>query len=410
MKTKINYVLLACIFFAGTANAQNSGEEIDVDQLAGAEKTIEYAVSFLTIATDSRAGAMGDAGVATSPDNNSMHWNPAKYAFIQNDMGFSLSYTPWLRNLVKDINLAHLAFFKRLDKQQTIAASLVYFSLGEIIFRNDFGDYNGQHSPNEFSIDLAYSRKFSERISGGMAFRYIRSDLTGGAYIGGSESKAANAVAADLSMYYYNPDLTIAEKQAALSFGINISNIGSKISYTNANKDFLPTQLRVGTALRYHLDPYNSITGTVDISKFLVPSTPLYLEDENGNVVLDENDDPVILKGQNPDVSVPQGMIQSFYDAPGGLDEELHELKYSFGVEYWYLNQFAVRGGYFTEHQNKGNRKYFSIGAGLKLNVFKIDFSYLIPQRQNNPLANTVRFTLGFDFEAFQQQNRETSN
>lgn len=410
MKTRFFYVLLACLVVAGSVKGQDDGGDINVDQLAGAEKTIEYAVSFLTIATDSRAGAMGDAGVATSPDNNSMHWNAAKYAFIQNDMGFSLSYTPWLSNLVKDINLGHLSFFKRIDKQQTIAASLVYFSLGEIIFRNDFGDYNGQHSPYELSFDVAYSRKFSERISGGMAFRYIRSDLTGGAYIGGSESKAANAVAADLSMFYYNPNLTIADKQAELSFGINISNIGSKISYTESNKDFLPTQLRLGPAFKYHLDKYNSITGTIDISKFLVPSTPLYLEDESGNVVLDENDNPVILKGKNPDVSVPQGMLQSFYDAPGGIDEELHELKYSFGVEYWYLNQFAVRGGYFTEHQNKGNRKYFSIGAGLKLNVFKVDFSYLIPQRQNNPLANTVRFTLGFDFEAFQQQQKESTN
>jgi len=408
MKTRFFYVLLACIMVAGTVKGQDDGD-IDTDQLAGAEKTIEYGVSFLTIATDSRAGAMGDAGVATSPDNNSMHWNAAKYAFIKNDMGFSISYTPWLRNLVKDINLMNLSFFKRIDKQQTIAASLVYFALGDIIFRDKDGYENGQHSPNEFSIDIAYARKFSERISGGMAFRYIRSDLTGGAYIGGTESKAANAVAADISLYYHNPDLTLADKQTEFSFGVNISNIGSKISYTDENKDFLPTLLRIGPALKYHLDEYNSITGTIDISKFLVPSTPVYLE-ESGEVVFDENDNPIILKGQNPDVSVPQGMLQSFYDAPGGVEEELHEIKYSFGVEYWYLNQFAVRGGYFTEHQNKGNRKYFSIGAGLKLNVFKVDFSYLIPQRQNNPLANTVRFTLGFDFDAFKQQQKESTN
>lgn len=398
---------MVCLFLTGHLCAQE-GDDISVNQLSGAEKTIEYAVSFLTIATDSRAGAMGDAGVATSPDNNSMHWNAAKYAFIESDMGLAVSYTPWLRNLVKDINLAHLSFFKRIDNQQTIAASLVYFSLGDIIFRNDFGEYNGQHSPNEFSIDVAYARKFSEHISGGLAFRYIRSDLTGGAYIGGSESKAANAVAADISMYYINPDLTIADKQAELSFGLNISNIGSKISYTDLNKDFLPTQLRIGPALKLHIDEYNSITGTFDISKYLVPSTPIYLE-ENGDIVFDDNNDPIIIKGENPDVSVPQGMIQSFYDAPGGFKEEMHELKYSFGLEYWYLNQFAVRGGYFTEHENKGNRKYFALGAGLKLNVFRIDFSYLIPQKQNNPLANTVRFTLGFDFDAFRQQKAQNN-
>ncbi len=383
-------------------------DDITTEQLAGAEQTIEYAVPFLTIAPDSRAGAMGDVGVATSPDMNSMRWNAAKYAFIETDMGVALSYTPWLRKLVDDINLAYLSYYKRLDNQQTIAASMTYFSLGEIIFTNELGQYNGQHTPNEFALDVAYSRRFSERISGAVAFRYIRSDITGGAFVGGTESKAGNAFAADVSMFYMNDEVIFNGQDATLSFGLSISNIGNKISYTDVEKDFLPTQLRIGTAFKMPIDEYNSLTVAFDISKYLVPSSPVYLLDESGADSLDIDGNPIILSGMDPDVSVSQGMIQSFYDAPNGLEEELHELKYSLGLEYWYLNQFAVRAGYFHEHQNKGNRRYFTAGVGLKLNVFLIDFSYLIPVRQqNNPLQNTVRFTLGFDFEAFRTQQRE---
>ncbi|MEA3317357.1 MAG: type IX secretion system outer membrane channel protein PorV, partial [Bacteroidota bacterium] len=270
-----------------------SQQDIDPDKWAGAEKTIEYAVPFLTIAPDSRSGAMGDVGVALSPDVNSMHWNPAKYAFIENDMGTAISYTPWLRKLVDDINLAYLSGYKRIDNKQVVAASLIYFSLGEIIFTNDFGDYNGQHTPNEFALDVAYSRKFSDNFSGGVAFRYIRSDITGGAYIGGAESKAGNAVAADVSAYYINDNLNISDNDATLSFGLNISNIGSKISYTGTEKDFLPTNLRLGSALKMKLDNYNSITITADINKFLVPSTPVFAKDSLGNVIYDATDNPV---------------------------------------------------------------------------------------------------------------------
>ena len=360
--------------------------QIDSDDLAGSNNPLEYSASFLTIAPDSRAGAMGDVGAATSPDYNSMRWNPAKYAFIESDMGLSVSYTPWLRNLVNDINLGYLSFYKRIDEKQTVAATLLYFDLGDIQFTDEFGEYNGQHSPYEMSFDVTYARAFSEKISGGVAFRYIRSDITGGAIVAGGETKAGNAVAADVSMYYFNDKLKLGEQNATWSFGINISNIGSKISYTDIQKDFLPTNLKIGTALKYNVDEYNSLTLALDINKFLVP-TP------NGDTIAD--------------VSVLEGMIQSFYDAPGGWKEKLHEIKYSVGAEYWYANQFAVRAGYFHEHETKGNRKYFSVGAGLRLNVFTIDFSYLIPVKQNNPLANTVRFTLGLDFQAFKLQQRE---
>ncbi len=405
----MNKIIRNSLIFTLTILINYNSFSQDVNELTGAEKTIEYAVPFLTIAPDSRAGAMGDVGVALSPDVNSMHWNPAKYAFIENNMGAAISYTPWLRKLVNDINLAYLSAYKRIDDKQVVSASLIYFSLGEIIFTNDFGDYNGQHTPNEFALDVAYSRKFSENFSGGVAFRYIRSDITGGAYIGGAESKAGNAVAADVSVYYRNNDINISDKEATLSYGLNISNIGSQISYSGTEKDFLPTNLRIGSALKMKLDNYNSLTVTVDINKFLVPTTPIYDKDSLGNLMYDEFGDPIILAGKNSEVSVPQGMLQSFYDAPGGYKEELHEIKYSVGFEYLYLNQFAIRAGYFHENQNKGNRKYFTVGAGIKLNVFNIDFSYLVPVKQNNPLANTVRFTLGFDFEAFRNQQKENN-
>jgi len=367
---------------------------IDRKDLVGSNNPLEYSASFLTIAPDSRAGAMGDVGVATSPDINSMRWNPAKYAFIESDMGIAVSYTPWLRNLVNDINLGYLTFFKRLDKKQTVAASLLFFNLGEIQFTNEEGLYDGQHSPYEMSIDAAYSRAFSEKISGGIAFRYIRSDITGGAVVEGTETSAGNAVAADVSMYYLNDKVKLADNYHTFSFGINISNIGNKISYTEVQKDFLPTNLRIGGAFKYNIDDYNSLTLALDLNKLLVPSPPQEINDST-------------FFGYNSDVSVAEGMIQSFYDAPAGWEEELHEIKYSVGAEYWYANQFAVRGGYFHEHETKGNRKYFTVGAGLKLNVFTIDFSYLIPLKQNNPLANTVRFTLGFDFQSFKMQSDE---
>ncbi len=367
-------------------------------QTTGAELTnnvLDYSVPFLTIAPDSRAGAMGDAGVATSPDDNSLHWNPAKYAFIDHDMSVSVSYTPWLRNLVSDIDLGYLSGHYRLDNQQVISGSLLYFSLGEIIFRDINNNYAGQHTPNEFSIDAAYSRKFGAHFSGGVAFRYIRSDLTGGTFTGGTETTAGNAVAADVSMFYQEKGLEISDTEFDLRFGMNIRNIGSKISYTNERKNFIPTNLKIGTSIDFRLDEYNSLMLTADVNKLLVPTPPAIVDDS-------------IVAGMNPDVSVPQGMVQSFYDAPGGLEEELHELKYSLGMEYWYQDAFAVRAGYFHEHQTKGNRKYFTVGVGLKLNVFRADFAYLIPRYQNNPLANTMRFTIGLDFEALRQKRKNS--
>ena len=355
--------------------------------------TILTGVPFLTIAPDSRAGAMGDVGAATSPDMNSQHWNPAKYAFISSEIGVGLSYTPWLRNLVDDINLAYLVGYKKLDDQQTISASLRYFSLGDISFMSEYGDPQGQQSPNEFAIDMAYTRLSSDHFSGAVALRYIRSDLTGGQLVNGVPSTAGTSYAADIAFYYQN-EMRINRKESTLSAGIDISNIGSKISYTDGEtKDFIPTDLRLGVGYKTEMDRYNTIGFYFDANKLLVP-TP-------------NRDSVDIVAGDfSKDKSVIAGIFSSFGDAPGGFQEELQEINLSLGIEYWYNEQFALRAGYFYENQNKGNRKFFTAGAGLKLNVFALDFSYLIPTERNNPLENTLRFSLSFDVESFRNQRR----
>lgn len=386
--------LLLCQFVFQTITAQE--QEIDPYELGGQLNVVHVAVPFLTVAPDSRAGAMGDAGIATSPDVYSMHWNPAKFAFVENDFGAAFSYTPWLRNLIDGINLTYLTGYKRIDNYQVVSASLTYFSLGQIIFTGMDGQpTGGQHTPNEFAIDASYSRLFSDNFSGGLAFRYIRSDLTGGAYsTGGVASKAGQAFAADVSFFYRN-ELSVSDLPGNLALGMNISNIGNKITYSdNQNAQFIPINLGLGSSLKINIDSYNSLALALDLNKLLVPTPPVY-HDENGN--------SVIKAGLDPNVSVPMGMLQSLYDAPGGFREELREIFYSTGIEYWYMDQFAIRGGYYHEHETKGNRKYFTTGVGLKLNVFAIDIAYLVPVYRTNPLANTLRFSLAFDFEAFQR-------
>ncbi|MBV5312505.1 MAG: type IX secretion system outer membrane channel protein PorV [Prolixibacteraceae bacterium] len=354
--------------------------------------TITTGVPFLTIAPDSRAGAMGDAGVATSPDVNSQHWNAAKYAFAESEMGIGLSYTPWLRNLVSDINLAYLVGYKRLDDRQTLSASLRYFTLGDITFMSEYGDPTGQQSPNEFAIDMGYTRLLSDNFSGAVTMRYIRSDLTGGQLVNGVETHAGNTYAADVA-FYYQKEIRMNRKRSTFSSGINISNIGGKISYTDGEtKDFIPTNLKLGVAYKTEMDKYNTITFSFDANKLMVPTPDTASVD--------------ILTGLGSDKSVVSGMFSSFSDAPGGMSEELKEINLSVGAEYWYNNQFAIRAGYYYEDVNKGNRKFFTAGAGLKMNVFALDFSYLLPIAQNNPLANTLRFTLSFDFDAFNKQRR----
>jgi hypothetical protein len=351
--------------------------------------TILTGVPFLQIAPDSRAGAMGDVGAATTPDMNSQHWNAAKYAFIESEMGVALSYTPWLRNLVDDINVAYLVGHKKLDDLQSFSASLRYFSLGDISFMSNEGTFQGTQSPNEFAFDVAYTRLLSDYFSGSVALRYIHSDLAPGQ----EGITPGNSYAADISFYYQN-EMRVNRKESTISAGVAITNIGSKISYTDGEqKDFIPTNLRLGVGYKTEMDRYNTIGFYFDINKLLVPTPAL---------------DTVGIFGDRygEDKSPIAGIFSSFNDAPGGFSEELQEVNLSFGAEYWYNKQFALRAGYFYEHENKGNRKYFSAGAGLKLNVFALDFSYLMPTEQNHPLANTLRFTLSFDFESFSNQRR----
>lgn len=397
-------ILLLLIFMASfiTVKAQ-----VNYDQLGGKDRlnTITTAVPFLMIAPDARAGALGDAGVATSPDVNSMHWNPAKYAFIDKKMGFSLSFSPWLRKLVNDIYLGYLAGYYKIDDRQTVAMTMRYFSLGEILFTDEIGNPLNYYSPYEFSIDGTYARKFSEKWSGGIAARFIYSNLTQGQYVGGAESSAGTSVAADVSIYNVNP-IEMGALDGVFAWGMNISNIGAKISYsqTNIKKDFIPTNLRIGPSLQINIDEFNSMTFTLDINKLLVPTPPIYARDTNGQFVTDASGEKVIDKGMNPDVSPVAGMMQSWYDAPNGFSEEMREFSFAVGVEYWYNKLFAIRGGFFYEDKTKGNRKFFTLGAGLKYNVFSLDFAYLIPLEQQNPLENTLRFSLLFDFDAFKGQ------
>jgi hypothetical protein len=372
------------------------------DSLLGQINTITTSVPFLQIAPDSRAGGMGDYGVATTPDINSIHWNASKLAFIEKKGGFSISYTPWLHALVNDINLAYISGYKKLKGDQTIAASLLYFSLGNIDFTDEKGDIFTSFNPNEWAIDVAYARKLSEDFSGGIALRYIYSNLTGGVALshGTINTHAGTSVAADISGYY-RKDITISDKKSLIAAGINISNIGSKISYTDTkNKDFIPTNFRLGTNLKIDLDQYNSIAFGADVNKLLVPTPPVYAKDSSGQFVVDANGNKVIAAGEDPtNVSVAQALFSSWSDAPAGFPEEIKEFTYSIGMEYWYDKQFALRTGYFHEASTKGNRQFFTVGAGLRYNVIGLDFAYLIPTTQRNPLENTLRFTLLFEFD-----------
>lgn len=363
---------------------------------SGSLNAIQTVVPFLTIAPDSRAGAMGDAGVATSPDVYSMHWNPAKFAFIDGNGGVGISYSPWLRNLVPDINIAYLTGYKRIDTKQVIAASLLYSSLGDVPFTDEFGNLERTFNPNEFAFDAAYSRLFSENLSGSIAFRFIYSNLTGGSYSGGVATRPGISFASDISGFYQKK-ITLLSKDALLGIGLNFSNIGTKMSYSQSQtSDFIPMNMRLGASATINLDTYNKISVTLDLNKLLVPTPPIYSSAKPDSII----------KGKDPNVSVPVAIFQSFFDAPGGFKEEMHEITYSTGIEYWYNNQFALRGGYFYENPTKGNRKYFTAGAGFRLKAFTLDFSYLMPLAQNHPLAHTLRFSIAFDFNALRNANR----
>ncbi|MGY4383153.1 hypothetical protein ACVWYN_000172 [Pedobacter sp. UYP24] len=375
-------------FFLITVSNGLSAQSVQPATLTTGSKpnNIVAAVPFLLITPDARSGGMGNAGVAIHPDANAMSINPAKLAFLDKKYGFAASYSPWLKSLVPDINLGYLSGYYMLDETNTIGGSLRYFSLGEIQFIDVNQQDLGIYSPNELAVDFTYAKRFGDSFSIGTSLRYIYSNLSSGQTTQGQQTGAGSAVAVDVSAYYKTNSVLFG-KDAIISAGGNISNIGTKIGYTaSAVKSFLPTNLKLGAATTFLVDDYSTFTFALDLNKLLVPTQPIY--SSNGN----------ILSGKDPNRSVPAGIFGSFTDAPGGFSEELREVNIAAGVEYWYNQQFALRAGYFYENPTKGDQRYLTLGAGLKYNVFNIDFSYLIANPQKSPLANTLRFTLLFNF------------
>ena len=345
------------------------------------------AVPFLLITPDSRSGAMGDAGVALSPDVNANFWNPSKLAFLENTDNVSATYSPWLRSLVPDVSLSYLNYAHKLDERNSIGASIRYFNLGSISLTDNSQNNQGTYTPNEFSIDGSFARKFGDNLSLGLTLRYIHSNLYSGYVTSSQTTKAGNALAADISLYYRTKDLQEFGNDAEFAFGTNISNIGTKISYSdNGQKYFLPTNWKLGVANTINADEYNQFTLALDFNKLLVPTPPI--RDDDGNII----------KGKNDDISVPAGIFSSFGDAPGGFHEELQEVTISTGIEYMYNKLFALRAGYFYQNPNKGGLHYFTLGTGLHYNNFGFDFSYIAASQQQSPLANTLRFTLSASF------------
>lgn len=353
-------------------------------------------VTSLTIAPDARGGGLGDVGVATEADVFSQYWNPAKYPFNVARAGAAMSYTPWLRKIVNDIALINLAGFYRIGDYSAVSASLTYFSLGEV-FVDDI-----TIKPYEMAFDIAYSRMLSERLSAAIALRYIRSDLK---YDYAEDMSPGSAYAADIALYY-NKYLMLGSRECLLGLGMNISNIGTKISYDGGStNEFLPTNLRLGASLLIPIDEYNTISVSADLNKLLVPTRPTYSQflEENGyeegdNSYFSEYQAWLESTGYN-DVSPISGIFKSFNDAPGGMGEELKEIYGGIGVEYCYNQKFTLRGGYHYENEFKGNRKYYTLGAGFKMSVFSLDAAYLISAAQSNPLDQTLRFSLSFDMD-----------
>lgn len=357
---------------------------------------VYYGVTSLAIAPDARGGGMGDIGAATDPDVNSQYWNPAKYPFCISRAGLSLNYTPWLRQLTNDIDLANLTGYYRIGEYDALSASLRYFSLGEVIVASSEGE---TIKPYEMAVDVAYSRMLSETFSAAVALRYIYSDL---AYTADDETTPGSAFAADIALYHQGY-LMMGNRECQLGWGVNVSNIGSKISYDEGNtSEFLPTNLRLGASLLIPLDEYNRLTLSADANKLLVPTRPTmeqYIEETGA----DDQDFSGYTSWLQEDgyynVSPISGIFKSFNDAPGGMKEELQEIQWSVGAEYSYNDKFFLRAGYHYEHPNKGNRKYYTLGAGFKMNVFSLDAGYVISSAQTNPLDQTLRFSLSFDMD-----------
>lgn len=373
------YAALLCVSMALAGHAQDKLSEFN---------PVDHAVISQTIAPDASAAGMGDVGVATDPDVNSQYWNPAKYPFCISRAGVSLNYTPWLRQLVNDIDLAYVAGYYRIGDYSAVSGSLRYFSLGEVMTSTEENAMSVK--PYEMSIDVAYSLMLSDYFSIAAAIRWIYSDLR---YDYTEDSSPASAFAADLALYYNNY-FTMGSRECQIGLGMNISNVGSKITYYGDNRSqFLPANLRIGASLMVPIDEYNRFSISADANKLLVPTVPLQNEGESAtdyrNRVIEEYND----------VSSISGIFKSFGDAPGGFKEELEEIQWSVGAEYVYHDQFSLRAGYHHESENKGNRKYFTVGGGFRMSVFSLDVGYVISTAQSNPLDQTLRFSLAFDMD-----------
>ena len=394
-------LLLFLVFIAKFNFAQSY-----VNSSINSQRAITTSVPFLMISPDARTGALGDCGVALPDDLNANHWNAAKLPFNEKQGAVSISYTPWLRTLVPDVSLSYLSAYGKINDRSAVSGSLTYFSLGEIQFTDQTGGSLGNFTPNEFAGDVAYAQKLSDNFSVGVAFRFIYSNLAGGFNQSTNPISPGKSYAGDITCYYKN-DKEIQHYKVNYGWGAAITNIGSKITYTTSQyANFIPINLRIGGYGQVEIDKYNTIALMVDLNKLLVPTNPIYALDSNGRQVTGSNGKPLIQSGLDPNVPVIQGMMQSVYDAPGGFSEKMQEITISTGMEYWYDKQFAIRAGYFYENPTKGNRQFLTMGMGVKYNVFGLDASYLVSFGQHNPLENTLRFTLTFDFDAFKTQNK----
>jgi hypothetical protein len=383
-KRKIYFILALFLSSSILSMAQNSsGPTLSGQELN--KRVITTAVPFLLIAPDARSGAMGDVGVAIEPDANSIHWNPAKMAFNKGDFGFSVNYTPWLGKIINDMNIGYLSGFYKLSNTQALTASLRYFDLGKINLTNDMAVEEGTYNPREWAADLGYSQKLGEGFGVGITGRFIHSNLTGQMISAGQDAQAGMSVAADVGVFYRTTLNTANE--STLAFGGAITNLGAKLTYLNPEQaDFIPTNLRLGTAYTTQLDQYNKLTVALDFNKLMVPSPP------------ERDEQDRIIAGKNPNRPLLSGVFGSFLDAPGGFREEIREVTTGLGLEYWYNDLFAARAGYFHEHMTKGNRQFFTIGVGLRYQKAGFDFAYLVPIKQEHPLAETLRFSLVFNF------------
>ena len=380
MKNKLR--ILAALLFVAISSAVNAQEKTDI---FNPERN---SVTSQTIAPDARAAGMGDVGAATDPDVNSQYWNPAKYPFCISRAGVAVNYTPWLRQLVNDMDLAYLAGYYRIGDYSAVSASLRYFSLGEVMTSEDAGAMTV--NPYEMSIDVAYSLMLSEKFSLAAAVRWIYSDLT---YDYTDDTTPGSAFGADLA-FYYNNYIMLGHRECQLGIGLNISNIGSKITFGGSERsEFIPANMRLGAALMVPIDEFNRFTIAADANKLLVPTYPLQEEGESGE------DYDRRIQTDYYDISSIAGIFKSFGDAPGGFKEELQEIRWSIGGEYVYNDKFSLRAGYHHESENKGNRKYFTFGAGFRMSAFSLDCGYVWATAKSNPLDQTLRFTLSFDMD-----------